>query len=75
MIHDIKLLNENEIVTLKTMMEHYKDHDKIDLLVELSLDPLDILKRKKITMHQKTADNNSHTGVSYQWTVSKILRY
>jgi hypothetical protein len=48
-VYDLGVLKPEEVVLLKASMAHYKNYDKLDILIEMSLpDPYDVLTRKKI---------------------------
>ncbi len=54
MIYDIHCLNEDEMKVFMANLEHYKNHDKLDLLVELSTnDPYDLIMRTKNKKKEK----------------------
>lgn len=48
MHYDLQLLNSIELNSLSTLLKKYKDYDKIDILIELTIgEKNDILSREK----------------------------
>ena len=46
MIYNLNVLNQTELKTVKSLIVQYKYHDKIDLIIEMSVDdPKEVRKR------------------------------
>lgn len=56
MIYDHRNLQNKDLVILKDALEKYKDHDKLDLIIEITLDNS---KKEKIKNGKKSKVNYS----------------
>lgn len=55
MIYNLNVLNQTELKTVKSLIIQYKYHDKIDLLVEMSVDdPKEVRKRNNKKKEERT---------------------
>lgn len=47
MIYDHKHLNQQEVIQVEALLQHYKGYDRLDIIVELAVNnPADILLRE-----------------------------